>query len=324
LLTSSIPRERWGSAPLPIVSRSASMREAVRLAEAVAPHSTTVVILGETGTGKGLLARYVHECSSRCREPMVELNCAGLQRELAESELFGHEKGAFTGAADRKLGLFEAARGGTLFLDEVGELDLAVQAKLLKAIEDKTLRRVGGLTEIEVDVRLVAATHRDLEGEVAAGRFRPDLYYRLSVFAVRMPSLRERPADIVPLALHFLTQFRAGRPPRLSAEACAQLKAHDWPGNVRELRNVMERASIVAGGADEIALEHLPLPAGTAPASHLLPRLASGQLTMQDAERLSIEAAMARHGGNVVAAAAQLGVSRGRLYRKARKYDIPL
>jgi transcriptional regulator with PAS, ATPase and Fis domain len=300
------------------------MKEALRLAETVAPHETTVVILGETGTGKGLLARHIHECSPRWTKPFVELNCAGLQKELAESELFGHEKGAFTGAAERKLGLFEAAAGGTLFLDEVGELDLGVQAKLLRAIEDKRLRRVGGLQEIAIDVRLLAATHKSLEREVAAARFRRDLFYRLSVFAVRLPALRERPEDILPLARHFLDRYCPGL--ALSPAARESLESYPWPGNVRELRNVIERAGILARGERELWPSHLPLPAawdtlrdlGEDPAQRPRP------LTIRETERESIEEALCAHRGNVAAAAAQLGVSRGTVYRKARKYNIAL
>jgi transcriptional regulator with PAS, ATPase and Fis domain len=312
--------------PRGIISRSPGMEEALRLAEAAAPHETTVVILGETGTGKGLLARGIHGRSRRRSHPFVELNCAGLQKELTESELFGHEKGAFTGAAERKHGLFEAAEGGTLFLDEIGELDPGVQAKLLKAIEDRTFRRLGGLAQVEIDVRLIAATHRDLEREVVAGRFRRDLYYRLNVFTVRLPALRERSEDVVPLALQFLKQYAPGLPLSISAAARARLQAYDWPGNVRELRNVIERASILARGEREIGLGHLPplgfsLPvAGPGPDEPLPgPR----PLTIREAERERVEEALAVHRGNVAAAAAQLGVSRGTVYRKARKYNIP-
>src|SRR5262245_57714089 len=241
----------------PVISDSAAMNDALRLAETVAPHETTVVVLGETGTGKGLLARHIHECSPRWARPFVELNCAGLQKELAESELFGHEKGAFTGAAERKPGLFEAAAGGTLFLDEVGELELAIQAKLLRAIEDKRFRRLGGLQEIAIDVRLLAATHKSLEREGRAGRFRRDLFYRLSVFAVRLPALRERPEDVLPLARHFLERY--GSSVALSPAAAERLEGYAWPGNVRELRNVIERACILARGERELRPCHLPL-----------------------------------------------------------------
>ncbi|HEX6737712.1 MAG TPA: sigma 54-interacting transcriptional regulator [Vicinamibacteria bacterium] len=310
--------------PHRITSRSPAMVEALRLAEAAAPHETTVVILGETGTGKGLLARNVHERSRRRAHPFVELNCAGLQKELTESELFGHERGAFTGAAERKLGLFEAAAGGTVFLDEIGELDPGVQAKLLKAIEDRSFRRLGGLAQVEVDVRLVAATHRDLEREVAAGRFRRDLFYRLNVFTVRLPALRERPEDVVPLALQFLNQYAAGLPLSLSPAARARLQAYEWPGNVRELRNVMERATILARGEREIGLGHLPrLGSGVPLAGFDDGRPGPRPLTIREAERERVEEALAEHRGNVAAAAAQLGVSRGTVYRKARKYNIP-
>jgi transcriptional regulator with PAS, ATPase and Fis domain len=330
----STPGEHWGpvlgqrccgrgaAAATPrIVAYSAAMKDAVRLAETVAPHETTTVLLGETGTGKGLLARHVHACSPRGALRFVALNCAGLQRDLTESELFGHERGAFTGAAERKLGLFEAAAGGTLFLDEIGELDPAVQAKLLKAIEDKTFRRVGGLAEIEIDVRLVAATHKDLEREVSAGRFREDLFYRLSVFAIRVPALRERRDDIVPLAAQFL-EGSAAPVATLSATAQALLERHAWPGNVRELRNAIERASIVARGEPQIEPRHFSLPAALETAEDRCQKLPPPATTIREAERVTIAQALHTHRGNVVAAAAQLGISRGTVYRKARKYSI--
>ncbi len=235
---------------------SSAMRQVHQLADAVAPHATTVLLLGETGTGKGMLARYIHERSSRAAAPFVELNCAGLTRELTESELFGYEKGAFTGATQRKIGLLEAADGGTLFLDEIGEMEAAVQAKLLKVIEQSRFRRVGGIAEVTVAVRIIVATHRDLERDVSEGRFRADLYYRLNVFAVRLPPLRERLADVLPMSQRFLLEHR--RQQSLSTAAAALLMAYAWPGNVRELKNVIERASILAAAGEAILPEHLP------------------------------------------------------------------
>jgi DNA-binding NtrC family response regulator len=320
--------ERTSVRPVPaVIGQGAGLAESTRLAETVAPHDTTVLLRGETGTGKGLFARYLHECSARRKQPFVELNCAGLHRELTESELFGHEKGAFTGATERKLGLFEAAAGGTLFLDEIGEMDTGIQAKLLRAIEEKAFRRIGGLAEIEVDVRLIAATHRDLEEEVDEGKFREDLFYRLSVFTIKLPSLRERPEDILPLAQHFLQQFRSDAGPVVfSDEVAAYLTAYDWPGNVRELRNVIERACILAPPGTPLALEHLPRLVNR-------PRRepdededddTAGGTTMRDAERDQIQRALGAQSGNVKAAAEQLGISRATLYRKARKYNIPM
>ena len=299
---------------------SEALAEVVNLIETVAPRETTVLLRGETGTGKGLLARRVHELSSRRKGPFVELNCAGLQRELAESELFGHERGAFTGANERKLGLFEAAEGGSLFLDEIGETDPAVQAKLLKVLESKRFRRVGGVTEIEADVRLLAATHRDLKLEASQGRFREDLLYRLNVFSIPIPPLRDRPEDVAPLAHHFLAEFGNGAGGVLSEAAATMLEIYSWPGNVRELRNVMERASILCPPGQDIRPEHLPplldpVPEPGSPADE------EGE-SMDESQRRLVENALRANGGNIKAAANDLGVSRGTLYRKVRKYGI--
>lgn len=293
------------------------MQEVRRLADAVAPRATTVLLLGETGTGKGMLARYIHEKAARAVRPFVELNCAGLARELTESELFGHERGAFTGASGRKLGLIEAAQGGTLFLDEIGEMELAVQAKLLKVLENGRFRRVGGVTEVEVETRVIAASHRDLERDVAEGRFRADLYYRLNVFAISLPPLCDRREDVAPLGRRFLAEQRSGQ--TLSDEALAALEGYDWPGNVRELRNVMERAAILAPRGAAITAEHLPplvpraVPTGAAD---------NGAVSLDDAERALIEVTLEAQGGNILAAARALGVSRGLLYRRIARYGI--
>jgi DNA-binding NtrC family response regulator len=311
--------DRLGAQPAAaLVAESAGMKEALRLADAVAPRGTTVLLLGETGTGKGVLARHIHDRSPRSGRPFVELNCAGLPRELTESELFGHEKGAFTGAAGRKIGLFEAADGGTLFLDEIGEMDLAVQAKLLKVLEQRRFRRVGGIAEVEVDVRLVAATHRDLPAEVAAGRFRGDLYYRLNVFAVRLPPLRERRSEILPLARQFLREQRAGD---VTDEAAEILEDYAWPGNVRELRNVMERAAILCPPGRAVGPEHLP-PLDVDPSGDDAADDGDGGRTLRDAERRFLEGALKTHGGNILRTARALGVSRGMLYRKIEKYGL--
>jgi len=296
----------------PTAFHSAAMRKVQTLADAVAPHGTTVLLLGDTGTGKGMLARYVHDASPRASGPFVELNCAGLSRELTESELFGHEKGAFTGASTRKLGLLEAADGGTLFLDEIGEMELAVQAKLLKVLEQGRFRRVGGIAEISVDVRIVAATHRDLEKDAASGRFRIDLFYRMNVFSIRLPPLAARKDDVLMLGRRFLSEQRRGH--TLSDEAIELLDGYDWPGNVRELKNVMERAAILAPPGEAITGEHLPPLAGTASPDE------TGSLDV--AERSFIESALRTHDGNIQATAKALGVSRGLLYRKIAKYGI--
>lgn len=313
----SVRLERLSSPePLGIVSRSPAMQKALALAASAAPHDTTVLLLGETGTGKGLLARRIHADSPRRAAPFVELNCAGLQRELTESELFGHERGSFTGASERKIGLFEAAQGGTLLLDEIGEMDLSVQAKLLHVLEERRFRRVGGVAEIAADVRVLAATHRDLARDAAASRFREDLLYRLNVFPVAIPPLRERREDILPLAAGFLREFgsRNGGPRTISEEAAALLLAHAWPGNVRELRNMMERAAIVCPPDVAVDPSHLP---PMRPAIEGAPGT-----TIDEAERVAVERALADQDGNLVAAARQLGVSRGTLYRKMRKFGI--
>jgi DNA-binding NtrC family response regulator len=302
-----------------VLGESVAMRSAVQLAETVAGRETTVLVCGETGTGKGLLARFIHDLSPRAKEPFVALNCAGLQRDLTESELFGHERGAFTGAVERKLGLFEAADGGTLFLDEIGEMDVAVQSKLLKVLEDKRLRRVGGTTEIEVDVRVIAATHRNLTQEVAAGRFREDLFYRLNVFTISLPPLRERREDILPLARHFLggCQDDQATVPCISADAEKILLGYDWPGNVREVKNVIERAAILCPSGSAILPEHLP-PVRVA-ADFSLP---ASRQTLEDIERHHVEATLEANQWNLNATARELGVSRDTLYRKIEKYNL--
>ncbi|MBD3868590.1 MAG: sigma-54-dependent Fis family transcriptional regulator [Acidobacteria bacterium] len=305
-----------------IVTVSPAMEQALNMIDTVADRDTTVLLLGETGTGKGMMARRIHHTSRRSEQPFVELNCAGLQPELTESELFGHERGAFTGAAERKLGLFEAAHHGTLFLDEIGEMDPAVQAKLLHVLEEQHFRRLGGVTEIEADVRVLVATHRNLEALAAEGTFRQDLFYRLNVFAVPIPPLRERPEDILPLAIRFLAEYRGGdgSSAGLSDDAAAILQSYRWPGNVRELRNVMERAAILCPADAAIQPSHLPpLPAGGSPQQQPQP---SSAVTMDDAEQRALEQALQAHDGNIQAAARQLGVSRGTLYRKIRKYGL--
>ena len=302
-----------------ILGNSGAIKEMLALADAVADRDTTVLLRGETGSGKGLLAQHIHNNSPRRPQAFVELNCAGLQRDLTESELFGHEKGAFTGAVERKIGLFEAADDGTLFLDEIGEMDLSVQAKLLKVLEQKRFRRIGGTTEIEVDVRIIAATHRDLTNDVAEGKFREDLFYRLNVFTIPIPSLRQRTEDIVPLALEFLSEFRgSSENQKLSKEAIQSLESYAWPGNVRELRNVMERAAILCPANQEIGRQHLPS-FGARSASNV-----PAPTRMEDAERNLFEAALKSNHYNLKAAAADLGISRGTLYRKIKKYNIPI
>jgi two-component system response regulator AtoC len=240
---------------------STAARALDELIDQAARAPSPVLLEGESGTGKGVAARMVHQRSPRAKAPLVELNCAGLSRELLESELFGHEKGAFTDASSSKPGLFELAGSGTIFLDEIGEMDPAIQARLLKALEDKTFRRVGGVRDIRADFRLISATNRDLNEEVAAGRFRKDLFYRLNVIRIKIPPLRERPDDLVILAeavLGPLQKELGVTKAELSDRALKKMLDYSWPGNVRELRNVLERALIVTGGG-EIKAEHLTL-----------------------------------------------------------------
>ncbi len=241
------------------VGRSAAHYETLRLVERVAPTDSTVLILGETGTGKDVVARLVHAHSRRRDRPFVVVDCAGLQEDLLQSELFGHEKGAFTGAVRLKHGLFEVADGGTVFLDEIGEMSLATQVRLLRVLETSGFRRVGGTAEIRADVRILAATNRDIEAAVERGVFRDDLYYRLNAFRIELPPLRERREDVATLVEHFLRRRgeRSGVARRFSPGAIERLLRHDWPGNVRELIHVVERAMVVADGP-EIGEEDLP------------------------------------------------------------------
>jgi DNA-binding NtrC family response regulator len=237
------------------------MRRVSELIGKAAPTPSTVLIEGESGTGKELVARAIHRNSPRAEAPFIAINCAVLPSELVESELFGHEKGAFTGAVSRKKGRFETADRGTLFLDEIGELPLQLQAKLLRAVQSGSFDRVGGLEPVEVDVRILAATNRNLREAVAEGQFREDLYFRLNVIAIRMPALRERPEDIPALAAHFASTVGAklGRRLTISEPALDVLKRYDWPGNVRELENAIERAAVLGNG-DVILPEDLPEP----------------------------------------------------------------
>jgi len=292
------------------------------LAEKVAATNLSVLLLGETGAGKEILAAAIHRASPRREAPLLRLNCAAFTESLLENELFGHEKGAFSGATQAKPGLLEIADGGTAFLDEVGELPLALQAKLLRVLENGEIMRLGGLKPRHVDVRFISATNRDLLEESQRGRFRADLFYRLSGFSLVIPPLRDRPADIEALARHFVDQFAVvhGRSdvPGLSTAAIAHLRGHHWPGNVRELRNVIGRALVVCGGAPEIGVEHLEVDArAPVPASR---RVLPGAATP---ERDQIIAALERCAGNQTAAARMLGISRGTLVARLNLYGLP-
>jgi transcriptional regulator with GAF, ATPase, and Fis domain len=292
----------------PILGSSPALAKAVHELAQVAPTSSTVLLLGETGTGKELFARAIHEASPRKHRALVAVNCAAIAPALFESELFGHEKGAFTGAVQRRLGRFELAHGGTLFLDEIGELAPEAQAKLLRVIQEQTFERVGGTEPITVDVRIIAATNRDLAAEVRDQRFRADLFYRLSVFPIHIPPLRDRREDLPALL----------RGQAIEPEAMRYLQAYDWPGNVRELRNVIERAAILAGGAP-IRVADLPELRGSSE-----PRAASDSLkaNVEAYERTLIVDAMAAAGGNQSEAARLLRTSRATLQYKLKAYGL--
>ena len=305
--------ERLELLGLTAVFASPAMRALFDLTARAARSPAAVLILGESGTGKEMVARAVHQFSVRCARPWVDVSCGALPEHLLESELFGYERGAFSGAVAPKPGLFELAHTGTLFLDEVGELDPRMQVKLLRVLDGVPYYRLGGTRKVQVDVRVVAATNLDLERAVESGRFRSDLYHRLSQVVLRVPPLRERWEDIGPLAEHFLTGY--GAEPKLTRAALAALERHAWPGNVRELRNVLTRAALEAGGAP-IEPAHLGLP--------LKPAQPRGTVVMHGLESLEREAilrALSETGGHRQQAAALLGISRRTLSRKLKLYS---
>jgi DNA-binding NtrC family response regulator len=302
-----------------LVGSGPAMRRVVGLIERVAPADATVLVRGASGTGKELVARAIHANSPRAGRPLVTVNCAALTETLLESEVFGHEKGAFTGAVSAKPGLVEVAEGGTLFIDEIGEMEPGLQAKLLRVLEDGTFRRVGGTQEVHADVRVVAATNRDLAQELKAGRFRDDLYYRLNVVAIELPPLRERREDIPELVEHFLATRPVGPlRSRVSPEAMQALMSYDWPGNVRELANVLERAQILAEG-HVITPDDLPeVLSASAPEGEAYgdPR------HLSVVQRQHVRAVLHQEKGNKVHAARALGISRRSLYRLIEKYGL--
>jgi DNA-binding NtrC family response regulator len=307
------------AAPTPFLGSSRSIRRLEEMAAAAIGSDVPVLILGETGTGKGVLARWIHENSTRKAEPFVDLNCAGLSRDLAESELFGHQRGAFTGAVTSKPGLIEVAHKGSLFLDELGDLDLAVQPKLLKALEEGSFRRVGELSSRASDVRLLAATHRNLSSMVKEDRFREDLLFRINTLTLEIPALRERAEDIRAVAhtvLNDLCRRRGRVAPALAEEAVDVLRQYRWPGNVRELRNVLERALLFCKG-DTLDRDALRFDRSLEPD----PSEAQAQ-TLDDAERRHIATILLRTGGRVDDAARILALSRSSLYAKLKKYGI--
>jgi transcriptional regulator with PAS, ATPase and Fis domain len=306
----TLAASRAARSPDGIVGRAPAFQEMLSLVSRVAPTDTSVLLLGETGTGKELVARAIHEASPRASAPFVAVDCSGLAETLFESELFGHERGAFTGALARRTGLVEAAAGGTLFLDEVGDIPLGLQVKLLRLLETGTFRRVGGTNPLHTDFRLIAATHRDLMRLAREERFRSDLYFRISAFPVHLPALRERRSDIPLLVESLLSRIAPGRSMSLSPAALEALARHDFPGNVRELRNLLERANLLADG-EVIGVGHLPVSLGGTPSP-------AGR-TLEDAESVALGEALAFHRGNRRSLARALGISERTLYRKLRK-----
>jgi two-component system response regulator AtoC len=312
-----------------MIGTTAQMREVLRLVDKVAPSPTTVLVTGESGTGKELVARAIHERSDRADKPFIQVNCGAIPETLFEAELFGYEKGAFTGAVTSKPGRFELAHKGTLFLDEVGELPRDLQVKLLRALQERRIDRVGGVQPVEVDVRVVAATNLDLKKAVESGKFRNDLYYRLSVFPIHLAPLRERVDDIPLLVEHFLRQFshRLGKAVgRVSPEALAALLEHPWPGNIRELENLVERAVLLTE-SDTITLADLPtLEGGSSPGEG--PELDALDLKeyvrvhLARLERARIQRVLEAEDGNVTRAARRLGISRKSLQTKMKEYGL--
>jgi len=302
-----------------LISKNPGMHRVFDLARSSARSQSTVLILGESGTGKELLARAIHAESPRHQAPFVAVSCAALTETLLESELFGHEKGSFTGAVARRKGKFESAHGGTLFLDEIGDISSKLQLDLLRVLEDRTFFRVGGSEAVEVDVRIVAATNRDLRKAVEQGQFRDDLYYRLNVVPITIPPLRQRLEDLPLLIEHFIEHLGLEMNRRIdgvAAETLAALMRHDWPGNVRELRNVIERGMVVAKGTI-IMPDDLGLDAGAARQA-----VADVTLSLDEVERRHITAVLNHAGGNVTQAARTLGIDRVTLYNKIRKYGL--
>jgi two-component system response regulator HydG len=326
------------SASADFVGSSPAMREVFRLIDKVSGSNATVLVTGESGTGKELVARSLHRRSPRARRPFVAVNCAAMTPTLLESELFGHVKGAFTGAASSKRGLFEAASGGTLFLDEVGDIPLSTQVALLRALQEGEVRPVGATEHIKVDVRVIAATNVDLKKAMAQGRFREDLFYRLNVISIALPPLRARREDVALLAYHFLARYaqRAGKKvERFSAEALRSLEQFHWPGNVRELENAVERAVVLARGP-EVSVDELPAAVTSAAqvvdvAPKAAPSVEAPLMPYVQAKKLAVGAfdqqyltrVLAKTGGNITAAAALAGLDRSNFRRLVKQYQLP-
>ncbi len=308
-----------------LVAEDPKMLQVLQLVAKVAPTDATVLITGESGTGKEVVARCIHRLSSRANRVFVPVNCAALTASLIESELFGHEKGAFTGAVAQHQGRFERAHRGTIFLDEIGELDANLQAKLLRVLQERTLERVGGSQQVDVDVRVIAATNRRLLEQVASRAFREDLYYRLNLFPIELPPLRERPKDVLRLAHLFLTRAStrmAKASPTLSEAASELLLRYPWPGNVRELENLMERVAILSDG--EVSAADLPLSQGH-PSDSSVPSVATPPAaTVREAEKQAILQALEAHQGNRTHAARQLGISLRTLQYRLKEYGLSI
>jgi two-component system, NtrC family, response regulator AtoC len=310
-----------------VVGESAAMREVLEVVQQVAPTRATVLIQGESGTGKELIARAIHRLSPRAKMPLVAVHCAALSATLLESELFGHEKGAFTGAYERRIGRFEQAQGGTLFLDEIGEIDPSLQVKLLRFLGERTFERVGSNKTLSADVRLVTATNKDLAGLVREGRFREDLFFRLRVVVIQLPPLRERREDIPLLAQSFVREFAAENGKRVAdftPDAMEALLACAWPGNVRELRTALEHAVVLCRG-ERLSVRDLPATVrGPAPEPASAARAAAPEspLKVKEAEKQLIVRALKECGGNRTAAAEKLGLSRRTLHRKLHTYQL--
>lgn len=330
-------RAKLGPEPS-LIGASAAMERVRELIGQVAPTDARVLILGDSGTGKELVATAIHHASRRRSGPFVSVNCAAIPRDLVESEMFGHERGAFTGATDRRIGRFELADAGTLFLDEVGDLQLEAQAKLLRVLETGEIQRIGAERSRRVDIRVLAATNRRLEDAVAAGQFREDLYFRLNVFPITLAPLRDRREDLPELVAHLAARLRPGHPPRFSEEALAALARHSWPGNVRELANIVERLAIIGG--DEVPADLVPrvltltsvLVAPSSSGGGINPPSPSSDLVgadsrsltdrLDDYERIQITEALTQASGNIAEAARLLQTDRGNLYRRMRRLGI--
>ena len=305
-----------------IVGSSPAIQEVFNIIEQVAPSKASVLVTGESGTGKELVAQAIHEHSPRASAPFVKLHCAALAETILESELFGHEKGSFTGAMGRREGRFKQADGGTLFLDEIGEISPAIQVKLLRFLQERAFERVGGNETVKVDVRIIAATNRDLASEVAAGKFREDLYYRLNVVNIEMPPLRARPSDLLPLADHFLARFSKENGKQIegfSEDALERITTYRWPGNIRELENVIERGVVLCDGST-LTAKHLPTGVGAVPKGSI--RIPGSSL--EEVERHLILTTLEACGGRTAAAAKMLDMSIRKIQYKLHEYGVVL